>query len=272
MTFRILHISDIHFGPPHLSGRLFSLNEMVEKADVVIVSGDLSQRAKSKQLLAARNHLTRMGTPFVAVPGNHDVPLYPAHLRVFAPFYRWKKNVQKDVNTRFHIPGLAVHALNSAHGFTSTEGRVHTGHLDYFRRSILRTSPSDFQVLALHHPLLPIPGDSRDRTLRGAYRLLRRLAEYPVDLVLSGHLHRSIIQDVRDWHAQFPYALPVAHIGTGSTNRGRGKEKHLCSVQMISVNKNSFTLHPYLWRDSTFHPGVSLTHPRNHGPIDHSAR
>ncbi|HPR63443.1 MAG TPA: metallophosphoesterase [Thermoanaerobaculia bacterium] len=252
MTLRLLHLSDIHFGPPHLYSRLEGLSGLIERADGVVISGDLTQRAKAVQFLAARKFLDSMAKPWIAVPGNHDIPLYPFHLRLFAPYLRWKRHFKGLTDSDLQLPNLCVTGICTAHGLTLTEGRITNRQLLQLQRTLLRSSLSDVRILILHHPILPLPGDTRDRSIRGNRTLLRCLASNPIDLVLSGHVHRSLMQDVRDYLPRFPYSLPVSHIGTSTTNRGRGKEHGLQSCQMVEVDPRNITLHHYLWSDSGF--------------------
>src|SRR4030095_10141040 len=74
----LLHISDVHFGPPHrpeLAEKGLAFVEEHRPAAVVL-SGDLTQRAKPKQFQEARRFVDRLPAPTLVVPGNHDVPLY----------------------------------------------------------------------------------------------------------------------------------------------------------------------------------------------------
>ena len=72
----LLQISDPHFGTerPRVVEALVSLAQR-ERPDLVVLSGDITQRARAEQFAAARAFADRLGAPFVAIPGNHDIPL-----------------------------------------------------------------------------------------------------------------------------------------------------------------------------------------------------
>jgi 3',5'-cyclic AMP phosphodiesterase CpdA len=85
MFLTILHISDLHFGPFYVPAAGDALLRAVEgmQADVIVASGDFTQRAKPEQFAAARDFLAALPrVPLVVVPGNHDVPLYRVIERV----------------------------------------------------------------------------------------------------------------------------------------------------------------------------------------------
>jgi predicted MPP superfamily phosphohydrolase len=76
---RLLHISDLHFGRPYLSNVGEALQRIAPTLDanVTIISGDLTQRARREEFVAAKEFIARLPSmPQVIIPGNHDVPLY----------------------------------------------------------------------------------------------------------------------------------------------------------------------------------------------------
>ena len=87
----ILHLSDLHFGtekPECLEAiRQFCQTHPLE---AVVVSGDLTQRARLSQFLACKRFLDQLETPYLVIPGNHDIPLYHLWNRLFNPFTRYQ--------------------------------------------------------------------------------------------------------------------------------------------------------------------------------------
>ena len=73
---RIAHLSDIHFGahdPRIVDAATAWLEE--RRPDLVIISGDLTQRARVEQFRAASAWLNRLraaGLKLLVIPGNHD--------------------------------------------------------------------------------------------------------------------------------------------------------------------------------------------------------
>ena len=65
-----------------------------EKPDLVVISGDFTQRARTEQFQQACQFLERLreaGHDVLAVPGNHDVPLYDVLRRFVSPLTRYRR-------------------------------------------------------------------------------------------------------------------------------------------------------------------------------------
>ena len=120
----VIHVSDLHFG----SILLPTLEPLLEimwslKPDLVIVSGDLTQRAKVEQFREAAAFIARMPSPRIVVPGNHDIPLYDVLRRFTAPLERYKEFITTDLSPVYFDDELAAIGINSARSLTSGECR-----------------------------------------------------------------------------------------------------------------------------------------------------
>lgn len=185
----LAHISDLHFGRTndrivaHLHDDL-----MKHKPDVLVVSGDLTQRAKRRELRAARAFLDALPFPRVVVPGNHDVaPLFRPIERALTPWQRFNSVVGESAATVHTADGCAVIGLNTVDPWRFVEGGVSRNELA--RVLIEARKPASFRVLAAHHPLI----ETALRPLKNRVRRHRSLDETfehaRIDLVLTGHLH-----------------------------------------------------------------------------------
>ena len=54
-----------------------------QQPEVIVVSGDITQRAKYEQFFKCRQYLDSLNIPYLVVPGNHDIPLYHVWNRFF---------------------------------------------------------------------------------------------------------------------------------------------------------------------------------------------
>src|SRR5262249_53743488 len=113
----ILHISDLHFGPPYLpdvgAAALRFAAEL--NADVIAASGDFTQRPKVWQFAAARAFLDRLPpAQLVTVPGNHDVALYRVVERLLRPFANYRRHIAPELDTITRRDDAVIVALNSA--------------------------------------------------------------------------------------------------------------------------------------------------------------
>jgi len=83
----LLQISDPHFGTED-PGAVEALVPLVheKRPGLVVLSGDITQRARRGQFEAARRFLDRLpAAALVVIPGNHDIPLFNVFGRLLRP-------------------------------------------------------------------------------------------------------------------------------------------------------------------------------------------
>jgi 3',5'-cyclic AMP phosphodiesterase CpdA len=188
----IVHLSDLHFCRVD-PGLLGPLAEAVRAAspDLVVVSGDLTQRARAREFRAARAFLEALPGPRLVVPGNHDVPLYNPFARLFFGLRGYRRHVARDLAPLYRDDECAVLGLNTARSLALKGGRVSPGQLRAVARALGGLPPGLTKVLVTHHPFDLPPDSHHDRVVGGAGRAVEALAAAGVDVVLSGHEHRA---------------------------------------------------------------------------------
>ena len=250
---RLLHISDIHFGPPHLPSVGAGLLQLVRslELDVVVLSGDLTQRAKPYQFRQAAEYLSVFPVPVVAVPGNHDVPLYRVWERIFAPYGVWRREYGgqiEPVQTVTSSEGdLVVVGLNSSRSFTTKHGRIKPSSIERLQRALGDAKKEAVRVVTLHHPLTKIPGFDEEPVVRNASRLLSVLAEHDVRLVLSGHLHQTFVLPLQELDKEFSPAALFAQCGTTTSSRGRAQERGRNSCLLFELEREVTRVTQQMW-------------------------
>src|SRR5258705_9172875 len=156
----IAHISDLHFGtedPLVADGLLTDLSEL--QPTLVVNSGDLTQRARAGQFMAARAYLDRIPFPQIMVPGNHDIPLYDLIRRFFFPLSRYKKYITPNLAPRFDHDQFVVLGVNTARSFTWKNGRISLEQIREIKSAFCELPFAQFKVLVTHHPFVPPPDD-----------------------------------------------------------------------------------------------------------------
>jgi len=194
---KILHVSDLHFGPPYLSRVGEALLRAVPeiRPEVLVISGDLTQRAKPEEFEQAAGFIDRLpDVPRIIVPGNHDVPLYRIFERFYDPHRYYQKFVDRDLNTVLKTPESIFVGLDStAPRSAISNGRLHSSKLDYCREAF-HDAPADCaRIVVAHHHFAPAPDYLHDQTMPRAKRAINLFVELGVDLILGGHLHRAYI-------------------------------------------------------------------------------
>ena len=220
----IAHISDLHFGrhdPSIADGLLADL--AAEKPDLVAVSGDLTQRARHHEFVAAREFIDRIGAPVVAVPGNHDVSLYNLARRFLQPLARFHHYISPQEHPFFADAELAVLGLNTARPSKFSNGRISHHQMDAIRELFAQVPGEHFRVLVTHHPLMP-PLDAPERSIVGrAGRALHAVADCGIDLLLTGHYHQASSRNVTSYHLAAKRTVLVSQAGTAISTRRRGE-------------------------------------------------
>ncbi|MAC78311.1 MAG: phosphodiesterase [Rhodobacteraceae bacterium] len=217
---RLLHLSDLHFGrvrPELLDPLIDRVNDLAP--DLVAISGDLTQRARTWQYMRAHELIDRIAAPCLIVPGNHDTPLDRPLERFFTPWRRYRKWIDDDLEPQVHDADWSVIGVNSVNHFSWQRGRFGHRLIHRVRQGFADTPADAFRIVVAHHPLEHRPED--DKALpRGAGAARRALAEARTDILLTGHLH--------NWRADLfgdpgRQVLQI-HAGTVLSDRLRGQQ------------------------------------------------
>lgn len=242
---KILHLSDLHFGRVNfkIATSLLEIAKEI-KPDLLVVSGDLTQRATHEQFRAAREFLDAFSAPKVIVPGNHDVPLYNPWKRFVRPFHRYHANISNDLEPTHVDDEIAVFGLNTAHALTFKDGKVSLlqilrmeGLMDPLPQKIIR-------IIVAHHPF-ELPEGHRGRIVNRASLFMSTLARHNIDLFLCGHLHRSYVGHSADRYETPDHSSLIIHAGTAISSRTRREPN---SFNVISVEPPELTLENYAWQ------------------------
>lgn len=239
--FRIAHISDIHFGriahPAIVESLVSEIND--SHVDLVVASGDLTQRAFPHQYRAAAQMLASFDAPWIAIPGNHDVfPWWRTFSRLFSPLRRYRRMITDDLSPQFTRDGLAVLGINSAFGRTIKGGRIDVSQRDAMRTFFESVPDSAFRVLTVHHHLTALEELGDHDIAHEAEATLACAAEMNVDLVLCGHLHVSHVAHIQVLPSGHP--LVIVSAGTATSSRGRKPHKKTNFYNQIFITDTNF--------------------------------
>ncbi|WP_438483339.1 metallophosphoesterase family protein [Oleiharenicola lentus] len=248
----IAHISDLHFGTelPVLAAAL--RDELQSNPpSLLVVSGDLTQRARRRQFSAARQYLDELPQPQLVVPGNHDVPLYDVVRRFLFPLTRYRKLVTDELDPIFEDGDLFVAGLNSARSLTWKSGRLSLEQIEALRARLLATRAA-FKIVVTHHPFIPPPKGSSEARIDLVGRAAQALAVLDagkVDLLLAGHLHHGYSGDTRPYYPG-NRAIVSAQAGTVFSRRVRPSDPN--GYNRITLNGNSIRIEVRTWQERRF--------------------
>jgi 3',5'-cyclic AMP phosphodiesterase CpdA len=245
----IAHLSDLHFGteiPAVVEGLVAELH--ARRPSLVIVSGDLTQRARRAQFVAARDFLARLPQPQVVVPGNHDVPLFDVFRRFLAPLTRYRRFICPDLNPGFADEEIFVVALNTARSLTWKNGRLSLAQIEALRQR-LGAAGTRHKIVVTHHPFIPPPNDHGIALVGRAAAAIPLLDACNVDLLLAGHLHQGYAGDVRAHYPAARRAVIAAQAGTATSGRTRGEAN---AYNWIQLDRQVISLEVRTWNGARF--------------------
>jgi 3',5'-cyclic AMP phosphodiesterase CpdA len=251
----LLHISDLHFGPPYLPAVGESVLRIAPRLnpDVVVVSGDLTQRARPEQFAAAREFIGRLpDVPRLVIPGNHDVPLYRVLERLTDPLRQYHRFIAEEVDRVWRFDGAVVVALDSTSPRRAiSNGRIHKDQLAFCERAFADAPAGAARIVVAHHHFVPAPDYELDRAMPKAKRALTLFLDLGVDLILGGHLHRAYIGNTLDVYAgrHRERGIVVVQCGTTTSRRGRGREREKNSLNVIKIGAAMFRVTHYVYFD-----------------------
>lgn len=265
---RLIHLSDLHFGA-HDERLVEAVAKRVDedRPDLVVISGDFTQRARTEQFEQACKFLGRLrdaGHEVLAVPGNHDIPLYDVIRRFLSPLTRYKKYIDDTLCPSFERPGVAVLGINTARSLTFKDGRINREQIDFIRENFSRTNADWARVLVTHHPLFALPvgeGPELGRAIGRQELALDAVEELGVDLVLAGHNHRASAHDASDLVTRAGGTL-VVQAGTATSVRLRDEEQ---SFNRIEIHGDEVTLTVFGWAQDRFEAQEAKLYRRQDG-------
>lgn len=261
----IVHLSDLHFGRVNLAlidPLIRAVSEV--QPDLVAISGDLTQRARSHQFKEARSFLDALPKPQIVVPGNHDIPLHNVFARFLEPLTKYKRYITDDLQPAYEDAEMVIIGVNTARSLVVKGGRINESQVSRLREKFCSFEDRVIKVVVTHHPFdLPEGHDQRDLVGR-AKMAMTGLAECGADLFLAGHLHISHTGHTKRYKIQGHSAL-VVQAGTATSTRERGEAN---SFNVLRLAHPSITVERLTWNPATTSFGVSSVEQFQHTAED----
>jgi predicted MPP superfamily phosphohydrolase len=226
----LAHLSDLHFDRVD-RGVLEALRRRLKALapDLVVISGDLTQRARAHQFRAARAFLDSLPKPQVVVPGNHDVPLYNLFARFFAPLAGYRRVIAQDVEPGFVDNEIAVLGINTARSLVFKGGRVSEAQCARVCEALGRLEGARTRIVVSHHPSMA----------------LEKLAGCGVDVFVSGHHHAT-----RTDHRRLGrMSVLIVEAGTATSHRTREEPN---AFNLLRIEPGRIEVDHYALRGDNF--------------------
>jgi 3',5'-cyclic AMP phosphodiesterase CpdA len=267
-TLRLLQVSDLHAGTREEPEVEADLRALVRETDpeLVLATGDLTHRNTRRQHERAGALLRSLDRPLLVVPGNHDIPAWPPwrFMRTFDEFRReWT-----ELEPVYRSDCLVVCGLNSVRPWKQQGGALRASQLAHAARVLADGPTGALRVVALHHHLVGAPWRSRKRTITNRSSVLGRLVDAGAELILSGHVHQSAVEERREFEvvgAPVHGTTVVSAPGLGQPRpRRRGEARGL---HLFEADETSLRVLTYAWAGGRWSQIGDRRFPRGTEPL-----
>ena len=241
----LVHVSDLHFGriDPAILAPLVEFICVI-KPDLVAVSGDLTQRARTAEYIAARDFLASIPFPQIVVPGNHDVPLHNLVSRFARSLHRYTQYISADLQPIYADSDIVAVGVNTARAWTWKDGRINRFQLEKLRATMQAARSTATKIVVTHHPF-DLPAGAEGRVVGRSRMEMKTLAECGVDLLLAGHFHIADTSQTAKRYEMPGYSAIMVSSGTSTSTRGRGQPN---SFNVIRIERPGITIERRVWR------------------------
>jgi 3',5'-cyclic AMP phosphodiesterase CpdA len=219
----LLQVSDPHFGTerPAVVEALVRLSHE-QKPDVLVLSGDITQRAHRSQFQAARAFVDRLGIPHrLVIPGNHDIPLFNLAARVLAPYAGLQASFGDVLEPEFASDGVLVIGVNTTRRWRHEDGEVSAAQVERVAARLSRAGPAQWRVVVTHQPVFVTQPRDHKNLLHGREAAVARWAQAGADVVMGGHIHLPYVAPLQEAFGGLARPMWAVQAGTAVSHRVR---------------------------------------------------
>ncbi len=219
----LMQISDPHFGTER-APVVEALERLVHelRPDVILLSGDITQRATEAQFRAARAFVDRLCVPaLVAIPGNHDIPLFNPVARLFSPYGHYERAFGRELEPQFEDDEVLVLALNTTRWYRHADGEVSGTQIERVAQRLEKAHSAQWRIVVVHQPVAVTRAQDRGNVLHGHQAAVWRWAAAGADLIVGGHIHLPFVLPLHQIRPDLPRAVWAVQAGTAVSERVR---------------------------------------------------
>lgn len=219
---RVLQISDPHFGTEQLHVMQALLRFAREQQpELTLLTGDITQRARRSQFAAARDFVQHLPEPVLAVPGNHDIPLFNLFARALNPYGNYKRAFGNELEPEYESDGLLVLCLNTSRPSRHKDGAVSDAQIERVAHRLREARPQQLRMVMQHHPVRAREQSDLSNLLIGYEDAVPTWVDAGLDLLIGGHIHLPYVWPLHGHHGESGRRGWTAQAGTALSTRVR---------------------------------------------------
>jgi 3',5'-cyclic AMP phosphodiesterase CpdA len=229
----MLQISDTHFGTerPNVADALLRMARE-QAPDIVVLSGDITQRARRSQFKAAREFIDRLApAAMLAIPGNHDIPLFNLAARMFAPYANHQREFGSDLEPVWESADFLVIGVNTTRPSRHKDGEVSSEQIERVSRRLHQAPTNQLRIVVTHQPVHVTRLEDERNLLHGGDEAVRAWVNAGADLLLGGHIHLPYVRPLKERFDDLSRDAWVVQAGTAVSSRLRREAPN--SVNLI---------------------------------------
>jgi 3',5'-cyclic AMP phosphodiesterase CpdA len=219
----ILQVSDPHFGterPPVVEALVALSREL--SPDLLVLSGDITQRARRSQFATAALFVERLKVPRVlAIPGNHDIPLFDLAARVAEPYARYSAKFGSELEPSFSAPDCVVLGVKTTRRYRHTDGEISPEQRERISSALRNATATQLRVVVVHQPVAVPRESERHNVCHGSAAAVRDWAAAGADIILAGHIHLPFVIPLHDVMGPMSGHFWAVNAGTAVSRRIR---------------------------------------------------
>ncbi len=245
----MIQLSDLHFGterPEVVTALVEAIHQL--QPDLLLLSGDITQRARCEQFRACERFLARLPpVPRLAVPGNHDLPLFNLWQRLVAPYAHFRRTFGDERASCYQADGVLVVGVNTTRPGKHIDGSFSPERVAAVARR-LEHSAARLKIVMGHHPVDAVLEVDEKNIAAGAEAAVRAWSRAGMQLYLAGHIHYPFCASLERRYPGVPANCWTLQAGTAVSWRVRDHKANSfnliewCSGQeMIELERWDFT-------------------------------
>lgn len=233
----LVQISDPHFGteqPPVVEALVRLVHRLAP--DVVVLSGDVTQRARRRQFAAARRFVDRLAAPAaLVIPGNHDIPLFNIVARALYPYAGYARAFGETLEPEFSSPAMLIVCVNTTRPARHKDGEVSAQQIARVGARLQNATAEQLRVVVTHQPVHVIRASDVTNLLHGHEAAVRAWSRAGADIIMGGHIHLPYLRSLNEQHDGLARQVWAVQAGTAVSRRIRESIPNSVNVLQYSA-------------------------------------